>query len=138
MAEPEDVLLDAIDKIANDYVDRAFQLSQQNLVADGKIDTGILLKSGNINRFFLDKEIVYTAPHAEPIEFGRVAGTMPPVDPIIRWVLRKGFANNQVTARKIAWAVAVAIKQRGLDPSPYLEPALEQTSVEFKRKVFIA
>lgn len=132
MAKPEDVVLEEINKYMDDLIDRIFQLSQENLVEDGKIDTGNLLKSGNIQRKFLEKEITYSAPYAASIEFGRIPGFMPPVDALIKWVQRKLGISNPKEARSVAWAVATAIKQRGMDPSPFLIPALEQAMVEFK------
>lgn len=134
MAKPEDVFLEAIDKQMDDFVDKVFAKSQQNLIDDGKIDTGELLKSGNINRKFLEKTIIYTAPYADSIEFGRFPGTMPPVEPLIDWVRRKLGVRNLKEARSTAWAVATAIKQRGLQPSPYLQPAITNTNAEFKIK----
>ena len=131
MAKPEDVILEEIDKVLDDFIDRVFQLSQENLIRDGKADTGLLLKSGNINRSFLDKEIVYTAPHAEPIEYGRTPGTMPPYHVLIGWVRRKLKIHDIKEARSVAFAVAMAIKQRGMDQSPFLRPAIEQGIVEY-------
>jgi len=57
--KPEEVVLEELDKVMNKFIDRVFELSQLNLVNDGKIDTGTLLKTANINRRFLEKEIVY-------------------------------------------------------------------------------
>ena len=132
MIKPEDVVLEEIDKMMNDLIDRIFQLSQENLIDKGKVDTANLLKSGNIQRKFLEKQITYSAPYADSIEFGRSPGQMPPVDALMKWVSRKLGVSDPKEARSVAWAVATAIKQRGIDPSPYILPAFEQAMVEFK------
>ena len=132
MANPEQVFLKQLDNYMNDFTDRIFQLSQENLANDNKIDTGNLLKSGNVHRGFLNKEIVYTAPYSDTIEFGRLPGTMPPVNALINWVKRKLGVTNQKQAISTAWAIATAIKQRGLEPSPFMQPAIDQAKVEFK------
>ncbi len=116
--------LDAMDEFMDNIVDEIFAKSQENLVRDGKVDTANLLKSGNVNRRYLEKEIVYTAPHAEAVEFGRSPGIMPPPDALIKWCERK-LGVNPKEAKNVAFAVALAIKQRGIEPSPYLRPAIE-------------
>lgn len=131
MAEAEDIVLQEIDKLMDDFTDRIFQISQEKLIQDGKIDTANLLKSGNINRKFLEKEIIYSAPYADIIEYGRQPGTMPPPAALEKWVRRKlGVADKD--ARRVAFLVARKIKQRGTDPSPYIEPAIAQARIEFK------
>lgn len=123
MVKPEDVVLEEIDRVMDDFIDEVFKNSQELLIDQGKVDTSNLLKSGNINREFLKKEIIYSAPYADVIEFGRVPGTMPPVDPIIGWVRRKLGVRSEAQARSIAFAIARAIKARGQDPAPYIMPA---------------
>ena len=59
MPSPEDVVLNEINNVMDKVVDRIFQLSQERLIEDNKIDTGTLLKTANVNRKFLDKEITY-------------------------------------------------------------------------------
>lgn len=133
--KPEDVIEKEIDKIMNNYVDEVFRLSQEKLIEMNKVDTGSLLKTANINRAFLEKEIVYPAIHADIIEFGRVPGTMPPTDALISWVRRKLGIKNDKEARRIAFAIAMAIKQRGLEPTPYLQPSINQANVKFGLEV---
>ncbi len=78
--------------------------------------------------------IVQTAPlaYAIPVEVGRAPGTMPPVDAIQAWVHDKGLGGRTRVVqrgrnagqerlvrapanveRRIAWAIAMKIKQRG-------------------------
>ena len=134
MADIVDTIMQEFDKQMDRFVDQVFAESQQNLVDEGKIDTGNLLKTGNINRKFLEKEIVYPAPYAEPVHFGRVAGTMPPVAPLEKWARRKLLIRDPKEARRTAWAIAFAIKERGIQPSPFLQNALDKVELEWKNK----
>ena len=135
MARDLDPLLKEIDKIMDDFVDSVFAKSQQNLVDDNKIDTGTLFKTGNIVRKFLDKEIVYPASYATDVEYGRMAGTMPPIDSLTKWVERKlRVPKNE--SRSVAFAIAKSIKERGIEQTPFLRNALEQTQLEFKNLKF--
>ena len=123
MGEEEDAVLKELDVFMDNLVDEIFADSQENLVKLDKVDTGFLLKSGNINRSFLEKEIVYTAPHASVVEFGSTPH-MPPVDPLIKWARRK-LGLNQKEANSAGWAIAMAIKERGIEQAPFLRPAME-------------
>ncbi len=139
MATNEEVILKELDKEMDLFVDRVFQLSQERLIDDGKTDTSNLLRSGNIIRRKLEKEIIYSAPYADVIEFGRHPGTMPPSDQLVKWVQRKLHVRDIKEAKRVAFAIALSIKKRGMDPSPYLQPAINQTNIEFqKRKVRVA
>ena len=82
-------LFDAIDKEMDILIDKIFAESQENLIRphvkvlkSGRTinavttDTSTLMKSGNVNRGYLEKEIVYTAPYATDVEYGN-AGTKP-------------------------------------------------------------
>lgn len=134
MARPEDVVLEEVDKFMDDYIDRVFQLSQEFLVENGKIDTTNLLKSGNINRKFLEKQITYSAPYADIVEFGRNPGEMPPPQALEKWVRRKLQIVNPKEIKSVSFAIALSIKQRGITPAPYLTSSFEQANVEFKLK----
>lgn len=129
----EQDLLKEFDKLLDDFIDRTFQLSQENLIRDGKVDTGNLLKTGNVNREFLNKKITYPAPYASDVEYGREAGRMPPVESLVKWVQRKVGVKNEKEARQVAWAIAKSIKARGIAASPFLRPALELAQQEYGR-----
>jgi len=132
MAKNEDVILKEIDKKMDDFIDTVFGMSQQALVDQQKIDTGNLLKSGNVRRSFLEKEIIYSAPYADVIEYGRSPGTMPPFEVLFKWVRRKLGVRNVKKARSIAYAIALSIKKRGIMPSPYLYNSVQKARGEFK------
>lgn len=130
MTTPEQVLLQELDKWMNDYIDRVHQLAQENLIKDGKVDTGKLLTTSNVQRNYLLKVLTFPSNYADVIEWGRNPGSMPPVDALVDWVRRKLGIDNEAEARSVAFAIATAIKQRGIAPSPYLRPAVEQTNRE--------
>lgn len=130
--ENAEVIALEMDKFLNKLVDRIFALSQQNLIDDGKVDTGTLLKTANINRDFLDKEIVYPAPYADNVEYGRLPGTMPPTQVLKSWISRKLKVKNPKQVERIAWAIAKAIEKRGIEPSPFLRPAIHKGFGEVK------
>ncbi len=124
-------VLDAIDELMDEMIDSIFADSQRNLINEGKVDTANLLKSGNINRSYLHKQIIYTAPYAEAVEYGRSPGTMPPVDALVKWVERK-LGVNPKEAKSVAFAIAKNIKERGILPCPFIRPAVEKAEIDFK------
>lgn len=131
MAQNDDVIAKEFDRFLDKFADRVFFHSQENLVRQNKIDTGTLLKTANIQREFLVKQIIYPANYADSIEYGRAAGSMPPVDPLVRWVRRK-FGLKEKEARQRAWAIAISIKKRGIQSSPFLRPAITTARKEFE------
>lgn len=130
----EDALLDLIDSKMDEIVEDIFAKSQELIVEKSIVDEGTLLKSGNINKAYLNKAIIYTAPYADVIEFGRLPGTMPPSDPIKAWVRRKGIARTDKDVNRIAWAIIKHIKRNGQEPRPFLSPAVEIKRNELKSK----
>src|SRR3990167_1413421 len=106
------------EKILDNYLDRladaVFTRSQENIVKEGISDTGQMLVTANINRKFLQKEIVYPAPQALWIEYG--------VEPhpvstegrkkIARWASRKlGLSAKEAEAA--SWGISKKIKLHG-------------------------
>lgn len=132
MDNNERAVMDEIDKFMDNFIDRVFEHSQNNIIADGKVDTGTLLKTGNVNREYLRKEIVYPAEYAWYVHNGRQPGSMPPVEPIKEWVKRKLNVKNDKEATSIAWAICKAIEQRGIQPFPFLLNAANQTAAEMR------
>lgn len=128
-----DAILKAIDEKLDEIVDEVFADSQVIIVDKNIIDEGTLLKSGNIQREFLSKTITYSVPYADVMEFGRLPGSMPPVDPIKDWVRRKGLATEEKDVNRIAWAVAKDIEKNGMEPRPYLGPATEIMAAKLGR-----
>jgi len=146
MARPEDVVVDELDRVMNDFVDRVFQLSQENLTEphdktfkSGKTrnvittDTGALLRSGNVIRQKLAKKIIYSAPYADSIEFGSTTENVIPQD-LEKWVRRKVLKNKGTPAQVAASSknIANSLKRRGISPDPFLGPAISKARQEFK------
>ena len=113
------------DAILDKVADKIFSDSQRNIIDKSITDEGTLLKSGNVVREPLKKTIVYSAPYADSVEFGRNPGSFPPIQPLIGWVMRKMGVRDVKRARSIAFAIANDIKKRGLMPRPFLGPAIE-------------
>lgn len=126
----EKVIFDAMNEELDRFIDRVFELSQQKLVEGGKIDTGTMFKTANIEREYLKKSIVYPANYAEFIEFGRLPGSMPPVEPLAKWCRRK-LRIPAKESKAVAWAIAKAIEERGIAPFPFLEQSATQAAGEF-------
>ena len=125
-------LSEAIDKQLDEVADFIFQKSQENIVNKSIIDEGTLLKSGNINRKPFNKEIIYPVIYADSIEFGRIPGSMPPIEPIMNWIRRKLGISDEKEVRRIAFAISTDIKTNGLFPRPFLGPAIESAKAQFK------
>ena len=129
----EKALLDAVDVKLDEVADIIFTESQENIVNKGIVDEGTLLKSGNVIRSFLKKEIIYSVPYADSIEFGRLPGTMPPTEPLKGWIRRKLGVKDEKEVNRIAWAIAMDIKKNGTDPRPFLQPAIQSAIRRLKR-----
>lgn len=130
MPSNEQVVLKEFDKFMDKFIDRVFYLSQDNLVRQNKIDTGTLLKTANIERQFLNKQIVYPASYADHVEFGRSKGSFPPVAPLQKWARRK-LGIKEKEAKSVGWAIAKSIQKRGIAASPFLRPGIEKARQEF-------
>ena len=129
MVSEERQLLEELDKKMDVIVDAIFAQSQQNLIRINKVDTGNLLKIANINRKFLEKEIVYPAPYADSVEFGRAPGSMPPSRSLEKWVRRKlGVKDKKV--KGVAFAIARSIEKRGMAQAKFLQPAIDTVSAK--------
>lgn len=83
-------------------------------------------------------EIVVEAPHAPMIEYGTRPFT-PPLAPLVAWVLRKGFADTEQEAIRIARGVQRAIAARGIEPRHFFAKAMARVRViavqEVKREL---
>lgn len=62
------------------------------------------------------------APHAPMIEYG-TRPFFPPIEPLARWAMRKGLADDEEEAQGIAFAIAKKISQTGIFPRGYFHKA---------------
>lgn len=131
MAVDVSEVLKEVDKFMDDFADSVHLKAQRNLIDDGKIDTANITKTSHVIRESFNKSVVFPASYADDIEFGRIPGSMPPVDALVPWVRRKLGVSNEKEARRVAFAIALSIKKRGIDAFPYLRMAVDATSIEF-------
>lgn len=113
--------------ILDEVTDIIFTKSQENIVQKKIVDRSTLLNSGRIDRGEDSNKIVYATPYADTIEFGRIPGKMPPVDPIKAWIRRKLKIKDEREVNSFAWAIAKDQKKNGTSPRPYLLPAIHAT-----------
>jgi hypothetical protein len=110
----------ALDAVA----DAIFSKSQENIIDFGKVDTGFLLRSGNVERSPGRRKIVYSAPYATGVEFGTPPHTAPYYD-ILKWVKRKLGITNERAAKAIAANVVRKIEREGTAPSQFMRKAID-------------
>ena len=127
-----DVFLQQIDSYLDDFMDRVFELCVQRLIDDGKLDTAKIVETANVNRSFLEKELVFPVSYASVVNYGRQANSqMPPPASLYNWVRRKlGVPEKDV--KRVAYAIAKSIASRGIDPTFFLEDSIETAKSEFK------
>lgn len=129
----EQVILDLIDKKMNDFADRVLELAVQQLIDDGKIDTGTIIKTANINREYLHKEVTFPANYASIVNYGRSPNQkMPPPKELEIWVRRKLGVQGDKEIKRVSFAIAKAIGQRGIAGTFFVENAIQQARSEMQ------
>ena len=122
----------ALDEVMDEIIDEIFSESQENILRYGIYNTGFLLGKANVNRRFLEKEIVYTMPYAAVVEFGadphRVSDDG--IKAIARWVQKK-LHKNEKESWRIANAIAWKIRHHGSKPRPFLRDAINTVSFKY-------
>jgi hypothetical protein len=127
-------ILEKADAKLDEIADFLFSKSQENIVEMEIIDEGTMLKSGYVNRAFLEKEVGYSAPYSAHLEFG-TDPHFPPIEPIQAWAKRKlGLTDEE--AKKAAWAICKTIEKEGSEPRPFFRDAIEATKSKFKGELF--
>jgi hypothetical protein len=128
-------ILDEIDAKMTEFALRVFSLSQQNLIDDGKVDTGGLLQTGNVSiGNYLHKTIVYPAIYADVVNSGRNPGTTPPPASALHdWVRRKLGVRDEKEVKQISYAISKSIGERGIAPTFFFDNAVNQAVGEFTR-----
>ena len=136
--------------IAMDIAQFIFAKSQENLVEpmpwgdkdfpSGRkpsriSDTSLLLLSGVPPYWEDSKKLVfrYDAPHASFIEYGT-----PPhpvgASRLVGWVNRK-LKKKGKAGLSIAYAIANKIKKEGMDPHPYIRPAIDTATRRYNLNI---
>lgn len=89
------------------------------------VDTRAMINSVDSRGTGTGVQIFVGAPHAIFMEEGTRPHT-PPLDPILEWVLRKGFASSEKDARHIAFAVQQKIAREGIAPRRFFRKAMRR------------
>lgn len=74
------------------------------------------------------------APHGPMMEEG-TRPHFPPLRPIIDWVLVKRFATDEASARRVAYAVALGIAERGIAPRHFFRKAVGRAEPLIPREI---
>lgn len=124
--------------------------AQKGLKEAKSISTGQLINSIFIRpQKDLSIDVAAEANHAYWVEFGRKAGGMPPIKPILEWIKKKGLSDTTTAAggRKkrgadfykaatsLAWAIAKSIAAKGTKARPFLFPAFRKNEADMMRVI---
>jgi hypothetical protein len=96
---------------------------QRTPVNFGTLRAGTAVEQNSIG-LMLRGMVVNPTSYALPVETGRSAGKMPPVDAIKQWVIRKGIANGR-EADSAAFLIARAIGRRGTKGAKMFEQGFD-------------
>ena len=118
-------------KLARRIADFIFTNSQENLIADGKVDTSNLLLSGSIEQKAKEIIIKYEASYAKAIDEGTKPHNVSS-KVLEGWVRRKINPGSEVKVRQIAFLIARAISKRGTVPSFFMQKAIQSARDRFK------
>lgn len=88
------------------------------------VNNGQLRQSVRWERLVDGALVVVDAPHAIFMEEGTRAH-FPPLEPLIAWVIRKGFADSESEARNVAYTIARKIARNGIAPRRFFEKAMD-------------
>lgn len=131
--------------------------AQQNVKDNGSIATSKLINS--ISTRFKDSKagsigiVKVNAIYGAAVEFGRRAGGMPPIEPILTWIRKKGLAttthktksgkvvtdrrdaSQEDEERSMAFAIAKSIAENGTQPRPFLIPAFKKGAKNLEKRL---
>ena len=125
MSELDDDLEKLKDVIAFEVGSFIFGKSQEVIVDEGAIDTSDLLKSGEFKKEEGEHTIIYDAPHAAPVNYGRKPGKMDSRF-LHDWVRRKLGITDPKRIKSISFAIAQGIRKRGTQPLYFIERAIDK------------
>lgn len=86
------------------------------------IEQFLKLVSGRLDEYTTQKGKVvvskntvtlFTPSHIQFAKYGRGPGKLPPIEPLVDWVKKKGIVKNDKEARGTAWAIAKSISKKG-------------------------
>ena len=120
-------------------------LKESKSIASGQLINSIFIRPQKD----LSIDVTAEAAHSYWVEFGRKAGGMPPIKPILEWIKKKGLSDTTTAAggrRKrgadfykaatsLAWAIAMSIKQKGTKARPFLFPAFRKNEADMMKVI---
>jgi len=134
--ELNESLMEKIDKKVKLFADSVLLECHRKLTEDGKHDTGNLARTANINKIDTAKYVLtFPVNYASDVEFGRLPGKWPYYKSLHRWVRRKLRITDKKKNRNVAWAIMQSIKQRGIEPYPFVQHSLEKVKSDFDWEV---
>ena len=101
------------------------------------VDRGLLRNSVRVRPTARGITTAVEAPHAPMIE-GGTRPFFPPIEPLIEWVRRKGFASDEGEVRRIAYAVQQKIGKEGIKPRFFMKKAFAKFRQEKGIAPFVA
>lgn len=123
-----DAALDGIEAGAQEMINDA----KRNLRDNGSVITGLLRKSGHVERKKGDLTAGFfdttnrNSGYAAYVEYGRRSGKMPPPDEIGAWAYKKFKLDDWKVANSLGWAIAKRIALAGTQPHPFFGPAVKK------------
>lgn len=103
---------------------------KQELTKVGGVDTGQARQGIHSESERLEATVKANALHTSIIEYGRQPGKFPPIEPIRRWVERKGIDAP-------AFVVARSIATKGIKARPFFYPTWINYKGTFNRKLLL-
>ena len=113
-------------------------LSVKKLSDNKSVATSNLSNSGKVKKIKNGWTVGYTASYAWVVEYGRRAGTYPPISPLIAWVKKKLRINDEKEQKKVAFMVSRSIMRNGTKAKPFLAPAFNESMKGFNNRVINA
>lgn len=121
-------------RFAEEIMNFIFTRSQEELVKNRSIDTGFLMRSAKPptwNENVISFE--YDAPYALPVEYGQIPHPVSHKH-LIRWVETKLHLTGK-KAISASYAISKKIERDGVQPRPFIRPALNEAIVKYNLKI---
>ena len=132
----------AVRAVQETVLTRGPQLIQQEIDATTPlpVDRGTYRRGWKFVRVKEGAEVYATTPYAAIVEDGRRPGKMPPIEPLVGWVKRKGLVTGrgkkaQADARGAAFAIARAIAKRGIRGRKVFARASKKLRAEVRQAI---
>ena len=117
------------DEIIKELILFLFKESQENLIADGSLDTANLLRDVDITKDTLH----YKAPYADIIDKGRKPGAIHS-EVLEGWVRRKLGIRDPKEIKRVSFLIARKIRLRGFEGTEFMTRSLVAMKEKFKGK----